>query len=170
MTTSAQENLLDWLRDAHAMEMQAEQMLTTTAKRLEHYPELKARIEEHITETKEQAKLVEQCLERLGADISTLKDVGGKMMALTQGLSGMFVTDEVVKASIASYVFEHMEIASYRALIAAAEMAGDTTTIQVCQQILPQEEAMAKWLEEHLPSTVQKFLTLDEKEGATAKR
>ncbi len=48
MTTAAQENVMDWLRDAHAMEVQAEQMLTSTAKRLENYPELKARIEQHI--------------------------------------------------------------------------------------------------------------------------
>ena len=38
------ENLLDWLRDAHAMEQQAESMLKGQAERLEHYPELKGRI------------------------------------------------------------------------------------------------------------------------------
>ena len=43
-----QENLLDWLRDAHAMEQQAEQMLKAQSKRLEHYPQLKARIDQHI--------------------------------------------------------------------------------------------------------------------------
>ncbi|HZH07518.1 MAG TPA: DUF892 family protein, partial [Lautropia sp.] len=32
---SAEGNLLDWLRDAHAMEEQAETMLKTTASRLE---------------------------------------------------------------------------------------------------------------------------------------
>lgn len=30
--TSKQENLLDWLRDAHAMEQQAEQMLKAQAR------------------------------------------------------------------------------------------------------------------------------------------
>ena len=32
------EHLLDWLRDAHAMEQQAEQMLKAQAARIEHYP------------------------------------------------------------------------------------------------------------------------------------
>src|SRR5690606_4228385 len=32
-------------------------------------------------------------------------------------------SDEIVKGSMAGYVFEHMEIASYRTLIAAAEAA-----------------------------------------------
>lgn len=169
MTTAAEENLLDWLRDAHAMEKQAEQMLSTTAKRLDHYPELRAGIERHIVETQEQARLVEQCIERLGGDTSALKDAGGKIMATAQALSGMFVDDEVVKASMASYVFEHMEIASYRALIAAAEVVGDNETINVCKQILPQEEAMANWLVERLPGTVQQFLQRDEMPGVTAK-
>lgn len=34
---------------------------------------------------------------------------------LYQAMSGMFVSDEVVKASMASYAFEHIEIASHRA-------------------------------------------------------
>ena len=37
---TARENLLDWLRDAHAMEQQAETMLNAQVERLEHYPEL----------------------------------------------------------------------------------------------------------------------------------
>lgn len=36
-----QENLMDWLRDAHAMEQQAEQMLKAQAARIEHYPSSK---------------------------------------------------------------------------------------------------------------------------------
>ena len=33
----------------------------------------------------------------------------------------MFVEDEIVKGAMASYTFEHMEAAAYRASIAAAE-------------------------------------------------
>lgn len=52
------DNLLDWLRDAHAMEQQAEKMLTAQSERLEHYPELKARIVQHIDETRGQRELL----------------------------------------------------------------------------------------------------------------
>ena len=169
MTTKAQDNLLDWLRDAHAMEEQAEKMLTTTAGRLENYPALKQRIEQHIEETRDQARLVRQCIERLGGDTSTVKDVAARMVALAQGMSGLFVSDEVVKASLASYTFEHMEIASYQALIVAAQECGDTETQRVCEQILPQEVAMAQWLAEQLPATVREFLARDAAPGATAK-
>ena len=44
MTTSARDNLIAWLRDAHAMEEQAETMLTAQQGRLQNYPALKDRI------------------------------------------------------------------------------------------------------------------------------
>lgn len=167
--TEARENLMDWLRDAHAMEKQAETMLSATAERLENYPELRSKLQAHAEETRQQAVLVEQCLQRLGEDTSTLKDVVGKTTAMAQGLSGMFVSDEVVKAMMASYTFEHMEIAAYRSLIAAAELVGDVETQRVCEAILPQEQAMADWLEERIGSITQQFLQRDMQSDATAK-
>lgn len=169
MATEMKDNLLDWLRDAHAMEEQAGKMLTSTAERLQHYPELRARIEQHIEETRHQALRVRGCIERLGGDTSAIKDVTGKMMAMAQGLSGMFVSDEVVKACLASYAFEHMEIASYRALIAAADTCGDLETRRVCEENLTEEEAMADWLAIHLPATVREFLIRDENPDMVAR-
>ncbi len=46
------EHYHDWLRDAHAMEKQAESMLESMASRIDNYPELRARIEQHLNETK----------------------------------------------------------------------------------------------------------------------
>ncbi|HVX05937.1 MAG TPA: ferritin-like domain-containing protein [Rhodanobacteraceae bacterium] len=165
----ARENLVDWLRDAHAMEMQAEAMLKGQAGRLEHYPEVKARVEQHITETRQQARDVEQCLKSLGEDTSALKDTGGKAMALMQAMGGMVTSDEVIKGAIASYAFEHMEIASYTVLIGAAQAAGETQVARACEDILQQEKAMAAWLAEHTPAVVQEYLRR-ERAGETSKR
>ncbi|MCP1510578.1 MULTISPECIES: ferritin-like domain-containing protein [Pseudomonas] len=153
-----QENVLDWLRDAHAMEQQAEKMLKAQSERLEHYPQLKARIDQHIQETLGQQALIDQCLTRLGGSASTLKDMGGKLMAFGQAVGGSLMSDEVIKGAMAGYVFENMEIASYTVLIAAAREAGDAETQAACEQILPQEIAMAQWLLEHLPQLTQAFL------------
>jgi ferritin-like metal-binding protein YciE len=153
-----QENLLDWLRDAHAMEQQAEKMLKAQSERLEHYPELKARIDQHIQETLNQQKLVDGCLARLGGSSSTLKDVTGKLMAFGQAVGGSMMSDEVIKGAMAGYVFENVEIATYTLLIAAANAAGDAQTQAACEQILPQEQAMADWLLEHLPKLTEAFL------------
>jgi ferritin-like metal-binding protein YciE len=165
-----QENLLDWLRDAHAMEQQAESMLKAQSERLEHYPELKAGIDVHLQETLGQQKLLEECLKRLGGSSSTLKDLTGKAMAFGQAVGGSLMSDEVIKGAMSGYVFENLEIASYTVLIAAAEAAGDTQTAAACEQILAQEEAMAAWLKERLPEITQAFLARSAMQGQEAKR
>jgi ferritin-like metal-binding protein YciE len=170
MTDGPQEHLLDWLRDAHAMEKQAEQMLESQIARLEHYPDLRRKLEEHLAETRRQATLVEDCIKRHGGDASAIKSTMGKMVAFGQGLSGLFVDDEVIKGTLASYTFEHMEIASYTILIAAAEAVGDSATAAICTRILREEEAMAKWLASQTPNLVRAFLNLDQVPGIAAKR
>ena len=168
--TDPKENLLDWLRDAHAMEQQAEQMLRAQSGRLEHYPELKARIDQHLDETLGQQRLVARCIERLGGSTSTIKDLAAKVMAFGQAAGGMAMSDEVVKGSISSYVFENLEIASYTSLIAAAEQVGDIETMTACEQILPQEVAMAQWLLDHIPKVTQTYLLRAATPGEVAKK
>ncbi|NOJ47464.1 ferritin-like domain-containing protein [Bradyrhizobium archetypum] len=165
---SAEERLMEWLRDAHAAEVQAETMLSGMARRIENYPELKARIEQHIGETQRQAERVRKCIERRGEDTSTIKDAGGKMLGLGQAMSGLFVGDEVMKGSIACSAFEAMEIASYRILVDTARQVGDEETAQTCEQILREEEAMASWLEQNLPVLTQQYLAREQTPGARA--
>ncbi|KQQ33328.1 hypothetical protein ASF61_09555 [Duganella sp. Leaf126] len=169
MTTTPREHLVDWLRDAHAMEQQAEAMLEAQAERLDHYPQLRERIRQHIDETRWQRDQLDGCLQRQGASPSTLKDLSGKLMAFGQGVGGMLASDEVVKGAMAGYVFENLEIASYTALIVAAEAAGDDLTVGVCRNILAQEHAMAAWLLEHLPETTAAFLSRSATPGVTAR-
>lgn len=159
---SAEERLMEWLRDAHAMEQQAQTMLSSLASRIENYPDVKAKIEAHLAETRQQASLIESCITRRGGDTSTLKDLAAKFVALGQGLSGVFVSDEIIKGAMASYTFEHMEIASYRILIAAAEQVGDPETSAVCARILREEEEMARWLSENLAPLTQRYLAREE--------
>lgn len=151
--------LEDWLRDAHAMEKQAEEMLKAQAKRIEHYPALRARIDQHLHETERQAEKLERVMNELGIDTSAMKDMGGKLTAFGQSIGGMMAGDEVVKGGIASYAFECFEIANYKALIAAAEHTNQPEVVRVCREILQEEQAMADWLDQHLDETTRSFLT-----------
>lgn len=155
---SAEERLMEWLRDAHAMEQQAETMLSSLASRIENYPDVKAKIEAHLATTRQQASLLADCIARRGGDTSTIKDLAARFVAFGQGLSGMFVGDEIIKGAMASYTFEQMEVAAYRILIAAAEQVGDRETSAVCARILREEEDMARWLSENLAPLTQRYL------------
>ncbi|KPY85394.1 Uncharacterized protein ALO94_02375, partial [Pseudomonas syringae pv. spinaceae] len=85
-------------------------------------------------------------------------------------VGGSMMSDEVVKGAMAGYVFENVEIATYTALIAAAKAAGDSQTQAACEQILPQEQAMAAWLLEHLPEITDAFLVRSADPDLEAKR
>jgi ferritin-like metal-binding protein YciE len=163
------EHLVHWLKDAYAMEQQAVEMLEKQAKRIQHYPEVEERIRLHIDETKRQAESIEQCLASLGEETSALKTGMGKMTATAQALGGMFAEDEIVKGSVAGYVFEHFEIGNYKVLITAARDAGENRIAAVCEEILREEEDMAQWMERHLPVVTQAYLHRDQS-GQQAKR
>ena len=167
---SAKERLLQWLCDAHAMEEQAETMLKAQASRIENYPDIKARIEQHIVETQGQQKKLESCITRLGGSTSSFKDMAGKFMATMQGLGGATMGDEIIKGSVISYAFENLEQATYTGLIGAAEFVGDTETKRICEEILQEEIAMGEFLKQHLPGTVQQYLMREETPDVMSKR
>jgi ferritin-like metal-binding protein YciE len=168
--TQIDDTVDQWLRDAHAMEEQAEQMLSAQARRIENYPEVATRIQAHIEETRSQRDRIEECLRARGTDASGMKDMTAKASAMMQALGGAAMGDEVVKGAMSGYTFEHMEIAAYTTLAAAARAAGDMRTAQVCDEILREEVAMADWLAEHLPQVATTFLQRDEADSARAKR
>ena len=51
------ENYHNWLRDAHAMEKQAEVILIAAIRRSENYPPLRTRLEQHLYETRRNYRL-----------------------------------------------------------------------------------------------------------------
>jgi len=164
------ENYLAWVKDAHAMEKQAESMLEKMASRLEHYPDLKARIEQHIEETRQQQVLVQSVIDRHDTSSSALKDAMGKISAMGQAMGGMMADDEVVKGAISGYVFENLEIASYTSLIAAAEQIGDLEGVRIFEQIREQEIAMSDWCLTHLSDVTVQFMIRSEAPGVEAKK
>jgi ferritin-like metal-binding protein YciE len=167
---NSEETFMSWLRDAHAMEEQAEQVLSSLARRIDDYPELKSQIERHLEVTRKQAERLRGCIERRKGAPSAIKGTMAKMLGVAQGLSGLFVGDEVVKGVLATYTFEHMEIASYKILIAAADKLGDAETKKVLEESLREEEEMAKWLEQHFDPVTLQFLDREGTPQAAAKQ
>ncbi|EFE1451231.1 ferritin-like domain-containing protein [Escherichia coli] len=164
------EHYHDWLRDAHAMEKQAEKMLESMASRIENYPELRSRIEQHISETKNQLSQLESILDRNNISRSVIKDSMSKMAAFGQSIGGIFPSDEIVKGSISGYVFEQFEIACYTSLLAAAKNAGDTASVPIIEAILNEEKQIAEWLLNHIPDTTEQFMVRSEIDGVEAKK
>ena len=151
------------------MENQAIEILKRQAERTESYPEVQAKLEEHLEQSREQAARVKECIERLGGDTSTVKKGVAKFMGNTAALANSAAGDEIVKNGMADYAFEHFEMASYRALVGAADEMGEDEVRRVCAEILEEEKAMARWLEKRLPQLARQYLQR-EATGQQAKR
>ena len=169
-TRTSSERVLMWLQDAYTMEQEAETMLKAMAGRLEHYPELRGRIEAHVSETQQQSSRLKDCIDRLGGSTPVARSLLADAMASMHAVGNSMMSDEVAKGVGISYAFEHMEIASYRALVIAARQAGHDDGAEVCEQILAEEVAMAEWLIGHQESVILAFLARETTEGVTAKR
>lgn len=152
------ETLIGWLNDAYAMEKGLVQVLENHANDVKDRPEMYRKIAEHLEKTKMHAERVRDCVERLGGSTSTVKTTLGAVSGFFQGRSTGASPDELVKNALADYASEHLEIASYRALIVAARALGEHDVVRVCEGILSDEEDMARWLEQSLPTVVQEYL------------
>ena len=163
------EHYHDWLRDAHAMEKQAESMLESMASRIDNYPDVRARIEQHINETKRQITLLEEILDRNDISRSVLKDSMSKMAALGQSIGGMFPSDEIVKGVDQRLCFRNSLKSPAIPPARGGEKAGDTASIPAIETILAEEREMADWLIRHIPQTTEQFLLRSDASGVEAK-
>lgn len=152
---TGREQLIAWLNDAYAMERSLEGTLERHLKDAADEPEVHARIQRHIEETRRQAETVESCVESLGGKVSKTKTVFAEMMGAVQGLANKPAGDTLVKNALADYAAEHFEIACYKALIVAARSLGEEAVAGRLAAILHEEEDMARFLEEKLPHAVR---------------
>lgn len=134
--------LVHYLADAHAIEAQAIGLLEKAAA-AGGDPELQRLYAEHLEETREHQRLVEERLEARGASPSRIKDAAMRLGALNW--SGFFLgqPDTPGKLVAFAYAFEHLEIGGYELLRRVAERAGDTEAVAMAARVLAEERAAA---------------------------
>jgi ferritin-like metal-binding protein YciE len=159
---------IEGLRNAHAMENQALSIMRPQLSRIENYPEVARKLEQHIAETEGQISRLEQILDGLGENKSTLKDIALSFTGTMASLGHTVAPDEIIKNSFANFAFENFEIASYKSLIALAGRNGNSSAQALLQQNLDEELAMADWLDQNIEAVTLKYAGLREA-GETAK-
>lgn len=147
------------IRNQHAVEHQAIELLERLISRLEDYPAIVERARQHLVESKNQAQRLEGLLQGLGTSRSSVKDA---VMSFAGAMAGMMhspASDEVLKQSVASFAFENYEIAGYKTLLVLAEETGHQDALVPLRRSLAEEEAMAAWLDQNLDETTRVFLS-----------
>ncbi len=168
-TNQAQTIYQSGLRNQHAVENQAIELLERQVGRLENYPEMADRMRLHIQELLEQARRIEQLLRELGTSESSMKDTFMSFMGNMAAMAHVPASDEVIKNTLANYAFEHFEIASYKLLLELADITGHASAVSALRQSLSEEQAMAQWIDDHLAGTTKTFVSRSEA-GAIAGR
>jgi len=166
ISTTAQKLFMTGLVNLHSVEKQALSIMTPQVSRLEHYPDVAERLRAHIEETKGQIARLDEILAELDGTSSLLKDtalsITGAMAAMAHTVAG----DEILKNSFANYAFEHFEIASYKSLITLSEDSGFGGFGSLLQTSLGEEQNMAQWIDEALPSITRRYAQLHAEGGA----
>ncbi|HEY7383364.1 MAG TPA: ferritin-like domain-containing protein [Beijerinckiaceae bacterium] len=157
------------LRNTHALETEALQIMNRQVERLERYPEMEQKLRQHIRETEGQQRRIEEALHALGEDRSLLKEAVMGFMGNLAALAHSPAGDEILKNTFANQAFENYEIAAYKSLIAITEAAGQSRFLTGFQQSLREEEAMARFISENVEAITRKYLAFEE-QGAKADR
>jgi ferritin-like metal-binding protein YciE len=137
------DEVVKYLRDAHALEAQALQMLGTGPK-IAEFDALARVFEEHLEQTREHQRLVDERLEELGSGPSRVH--AAAMRAGAMNLGGFFKAQPDTPAKLAgfAYAFEALEAGAYELLARTAERAGDQKTVALARRILGEEQLAAE--------------------------
>jgi ferritin-like metal-binding protein YciE len=136
------EQLVKYLTDVHAMEVQALAQMRTAPK-IAKDPEMAQAYEAHRLETEQHEALVRERLEAHDAKPSRLEDLLGALSGKGFVLFARLKPDTPGMLATHAFSYEHMELAAYDLLERVAEQAGDTATAEVAKRIRADEEAMA---------------------------
>jgi ferritin-like metal-binding protein YciE len=160
MSTSAKEIYVTALKNTHAVETQALQIMERQVERLERYPEMTDALRKHIDETHGQRRRLEEALHSLDETPSAIKEgfLGfvGNMMALGHTPA----QDEILKNTYANHAFENFEIAAYTSLLAIGDAAGLSAHRAGLTQSLDEEKAMAQRVHDLIVPTTQRYVQL----------
>lgn len=155
---NTKDELIEWLRDAYAMEKALELSLKNQIDSDDTLQPLREQYETHYVETQMHASAVEGCLKSLGAAPSALKTTFAQTLEAMKNIGPSFAKDAGVKAMLAAYASEHFEIGCYIALAAGARNLDMPDIAKVCDDILVDEKRMAEWLQRNLPNAVTSYL------------
>ncbi len=154
---SINDQLVIWLHDAYSMELGVGNMLSVHLEQAEEFPGLRRLLQQHLVDTRRHAEEMKSCLRLVGADVPMATDGITKAGILFRD-AFLFRTHCTVENTIIELATAHFEISAYISLIAAATDLGEREIVEICENILEEEESMADHLMVQLPEITSTYL------------
>lgn len=146
------------VKNAHALEKEARQILSRQLERLQNYPEMESLIRRHLEETNGHEQRMDEILDALGEERSVLKDWAAQIMGNAAAIAHVPMGDEILKNTFANHAFENFEVASYRSLITMAEIVGETRFLTALQQNLREDENAAQMIKDQVEPITRTYM------------
>lgn len=132
------EEIVKYLRDAHALEGQSLQLLES-GPRIAGFEPLAGVFRDHLAETRMQQQLIDERLEQLGGRPARLQSAALRVGALNLGTFFKVQPDTPAKLAGFAFAFEALEAGAYELLARTARRAGDEDTEALALGILDNE-------------------------------
>jgi ferritin-like metal-binding protein YciE len=153
---SVRDEVMIWLRDAYSMERGLEDLLTKPSG-YKGNPELQQAKREHLNRTRQHIFTIESLLHSLGSRTPVIEH-GFIMTEAVKIISESLSHDESIKDLLTCYALEHFEVACYKTVMVAAKAANLPNVAKACQEIISDEEKMARTIDAFIPAAVENYL------------
>jgi ferritin-like metal-binding protein YciE len=128
------------IQSAHAIEKQATRLINRQFERIETYPATAAVIRQPGPETEVQIQRLDSILQELGSSPRRLRTSPPRCPANMAALAHTAMSDEIMKNHFSNEAFEAFEQATYRSLIAKAQVTGFQRPVAIYETSLREEE------------------------------
>lgn len=175
--TARDAKLIQYLNEAYGKEKQLETALKAHIA-MTTRPPYKKRLQEHLRETRDQAKGLQRRIRELGGKAEAVSLPGpelasetasrvaaaaSKAIAAAKGpvhaLRGTGEAERMLKNAKTELSEEHEEIANYLAIETLADAVGDRDTVRLARDFRRQEERMASFLTKLIPQLTKAVVT-----------
>src|SRR3954451_16690156 len=175
---ASETKLIQYLNEAYGKEKELETALQAHIKMASSRATYKKRLQDHLKETKAQARNLERRIKKLGGQAEAINlpgpDVASevaskataaatKAMAAAKGpvhaLRGTGMAEKLLKNAKTELWNEYEEIGNYVAIDSLAKAVGDKDTEKLAREHRKQEERMAAFLTKQLPQLTKAVVT-----------
>jgi ferritin-like metal-binding protein YciE len=170
--------LVQYLNEAYGKEKQLETALQADAKMAGGRASYRKRLQDHLKETKAQARALERRIKQLGGKAEAAHLPGPDVVAGAAGkaavaagkaaaaakapvhaLRGTGEAEKLLKNAKTQLMNEHEEIGNYLAIETLAEALRDKDTAKLAREFRRQEERMAAFLSKLIPTLTKAVVT-----------
>ena len=170
--------LVQYLNEAYGKEKQLETALQADAKMAGGRASYRKRLQDHLKETKAQAKALERRIKQLGGKAEAANLPGPDVVSGAAGkaavaaskaaaaakapvhaLRGTGEAEKLLKNAKTQLMHEHEEIGNYLAIETLAEALRDRDTAKLAREFRRQEERMAAFLSKLIPTLTKAVVT-----------